>query len=283
MATASDVLRIASAEVGYYRHNDPQTGTKYGRWYASYTGSSYYGQNGVPFCAMFASWCFAQAGASCPGLPESYVPYIYNKAKRQGAILSSKKSAQPGDLVLFDWNNDGSLNHVGIVEKNLGGSLQTIEGNSPAGYVSRKSRPWTNVAYIVRPTFTGGGSTSTSTDGSALGDVEWFGPKFARELIRQTTGGTDDYLSGQSVLNEENFWAVSGGVRYDGGGSDAIRYLQGKLGVSADGYYGANSIKAHQRWLKGLGYYTGEVDGYHGKQTNVAMSKALTNGDYKKL
>ena len=33
MATASDVLRIARAEVGYCRYDDPERGTKYGRWY----------------------------------------------------------------------------------------------------------------------------------------------------------------------------------------------------------------------------------------------------------
>ncbi len=50
MATASDVLRIARAEVGYCRYDDPERGTKYGRWYEAEVdgpGGYDYGANGV--------------------------------------------------------------------------------------------------------------------------------------------------------------------------------------------------------------------------------------------
>lgn len=35
-----------------------------------------------------------------------------------------------GDLIFFDWGNDGSVNHVGIVESVADGRVNTIEGNS---------------------------------------------------------------------------------------------------------------------------------------------------------
>ena len=53
--TAEDVMNIAQDEIGYSRWDDPQEGTKYGRWYADYTDEPYYGTSGVPYCAMFVS------------------------------------------------------------------------------------------------------------------------------------------------------------------------------------------------------------------------------------
>ena len=54
--TAQNVLAWAAGEIGYTRWDDPEEGSKYGRWYAKKHGA-YYGTSGVPFCAMGASWC----------------------------------------------------------------------------------------------------------------------------------------------------------------------------------------------------------------------------------
>ena len=83
--------------------------------------------------------------------------------------------------------------------------------------------------------------------------------------------------------DKEAFWAVSGGVEYGRGGSLAVKALQLGVGVKADGYYGRNTIKAHQKALKAAGYYKDEVDGYHGNQTNVAVCKALKAKWYESL
>lgn len=40
MGTPNDVLRIAVGEIGYYAPDDPQPGSKYGRWMADVTGES---------------------------------------------------------------------------------------------------------------------------------------------------------------------------------------------------------------------------------------------------
>ena len=47
--------------------------------------------------------------------------------------LVSVAEARPGDVVWFDFNRADTIpcNHVGLVERNLGGgALQTIEGNT---------------------------------------------------------------------------------------------------------------------------------------------------------
>lgn len=35
-----------------------------------------------------------------------------------------------GDIIFFDWDNDNSADHVGIVEKTENGTVYTIEGNT---------------------------------------------------------------------------------------------------------------------------------------------------------
>lgn len=43
-----------------------------------------------------------------------------------------------GDIIFFDWGNDGGVDHVGIVESVSGGTVNTIEGNS-GDKVARRS------------------------------------------------------------------------------------------------------------------------------------------------
>lgn len=152
--TANDVLAKARSQLGYSRWSDPNPGTIYGRWYAAYTGVPYYGTSGVPYCAMFVSWVFNQVGARCKGLPAAYCPYILRDAKAARKTVS-KASAKPGDVVLFDWEGDGTADHVGIVESNNGSTMTTIEGNTDNGVVARKYRPYSCICGVVRPDYDG--------------------------------------------------------------------------------------------------------------------------------
>lgn len=156
--TAKDVLKKASEWVGYTRWGDEKEGTVFGRWYAKKMRNPEYGYNGVPYCAMFVSWVFDQVGAKCAGLPEAYCPSIYAAAKKAGKLVDKRK-AKPGDVVLFDWNKDGVADHVGIVRKNNGINLSTVEGNtsrqdqSNGGTVANRVRAWSSVKAIVRPSY----------------------------------------------------------------------------------------------------------------------------------
>lgn len=166
MATASDVLRIAAGEIGYVALQDPEAGSRYGRWYSQDHGSYFAGPStSVPWCAMFVSWVFAQAGQPMPGLPTASCSVIV--ANNRGTSSSKTVSqAQPGDVVLFDWNpsaGDGA-DHVGIVESNHGSYLTTIEGNTSSGSsgsqsngggVWRRTRAYSTVYAIYRPEYSG--------------------------------------------------------------------------------------------------------------------------------
>ena len=61
---------------------------------------------------------------------DPYCPSVVNQLKRDGNWKGTS-NPQPGDLVLFDWDRDGTADHIGIVERvNADGSIGTIEGNT---------------------------------------------------------------------------------------------------------------------------------------------------------
>lgn len=168
MPTGQDVLNVAAMEIGYSRWNDPENGTKYGRWYANKVGDKSYAANGVPFCAMFVSWCMDKAGATAAGVPGAYCPSMLSAAKNAGKTVPVSQ-AQPGDIVYFDWDG-GVPDHVGFVEKNCGDYLQTIEGNTDNGQVKRRTRAISTVCGIVRPNYT----AATKPEGWVLNSIGWW-------------------------------------------------------------------------------------------------------------
>lgn len=171
MATVNDVLNKARGEIGYSRWNDPETGTKYGRYYAQLVGDKGFAANGVAYCAMFVTWVFRHVGQSFPGDPFAYCPYGVNAARSSGRAYSAKQ-AQPGDIVFFDWEGDGVSDHTGIVESNNGSYLTCIEGNTSlngvSGVVARKTRAYSTVVCVCRPNYGTSSSTSGNTSGGKL-------------------------------------------------------------------------------------------------------------------
>ncbi len=94
---------------------------------------SWYGFNGrVEWCACFASWCADQCGYLESGIVPKFslcsdgVDWF----KGRGQWQDKNYEPQAGDLIFFDWGNDGSIDHVGIVEKCENGTVYTVEGNS---------------------------------------------------------------------------------------------------------------------------------------------------------
>ena len=87
---------------------------------------SWYGFNSrVEWCACFVSWCYNQAGASEPRF--SGVPWFQSRGQ-WGA--RDYENIAPGDAIFFDWDLDGSADHVGIVIGTDGSRVYTVEGNS---------------------------------------------------------------------------------------------------------------------------------------------------------
>jgi hypothetical protein len=97
------------------------------------TGKSGINPATTPWCAAFAMNILKDAGVlNLDGLSNrNYCPTIVSWAKDKG-IWGQRGSYQPkpGDAIMFDWEGDGTSDHIGIVEKVENGKVITIEGNS---------------------------------------------------------------------------------------------------------------------------------------------------------
>ena len=92
---------------------------------------SWYGFNSrVEWCACFVSWCYGQRGLSEPrfaGCQSQGIPWFQSHGQ-WGA--RDYDNLAPGDAIFFDWDLDGSADHVGIVIGTDGSRVYTVEGNS---------------------------------------------------------------------------------------------------------------------------------------------------------
>jgi hypothetical protein len=144
----SKVVEIASKEIGQGETPINSNKTKYGKWF---------GLDGMAWCGMFVSWCYAQRGAPLPniGFKKGY-------AGCQTAVAYFRKHNRvtttpvAGNIVFFDWNADGRFDHTGIFVKwiEIGKTFESIEGNtavgndSNGGNVMLRTRKNINVLFV---------------------------------------------------------------------------------------------------------------------------------------
>ena len=115
---SQQIVSVAMGQIGN------SGGQKFWSWYGF--------DSRVEWCACFVSWCADQSGLIESGnvpkfsLCSEGVTWFQGKNKWQsgGTIPSA------GMIIFFDWDHDGTSDHVGIVEKCEGGRVYTIEGNS---------------------------------------------------------------------------------------------------------------------------------------------------------
>ena len=92
---------------------------------------SWYGFNSrVEWCACFVSWCYGQMDLSEPrfaACQSQGIPWFQSHGQWGGRDYAN---IAPGDAIFFDWDLDGSADHVGIVVGTDGSRVYTVEGNS---------------------------------------------------------------------------------------------------------------------------------------------------------
>ena len=150
-----NLIEIAKSQIGYTEKGNNDT--IYGKWF---------GANNQPWCAMFVSWCFNEAGelakvtaqngkgfASC----DIGLKWFAKKNK-----LIPVGQAKAGDIVFFQFDDDAEPDHVGIVKWNNTALkyLNVIEGNTSSGKtgsqangdgVYLKRRSYSLVMGVARP------------------------------------------------------------------------------------------------------------------------------------
>ncbi len=116
-------------------------GDKYWQWYGY--------NHRVEWCAVFVSYIANQNGILNTKVPKFvWVKVGVDYYKERNLLKTPKEyTPKPADVIFFDWNNNGVIDHVGYVEKVVNNTVYTIEGNVDYKDVRRKKYPL-NSSYI---------------------------------------------------------------------------------------------------------------------------------------
>jgi len=275
MATSQELLDFAQGEVGYSRWGDPEQGTKYGRYYAELTGSPWFGTNGVPYCAMFVTYCLSKLGIQCDGFPRAVAIDRRDGLARQVEPFD----LIPGDVIGFDWDGDNTGDHVGFFKEWIQPrySFRTIEGNTGDGEVLECTRYVTQLTIGVRPYYD---DASNPASEAGFLEVDGIAGPHTVTVWQQQLGLIDDGVISDQLPEHDcyrtNVWAVEHGE----GGSPLVREVQrrcGLTGVMVDGDWGKETSKAIQRKLEEWGYYGGGIDGDFGHHSVMALQRSIND------
>lgn len=124
-------LKIAMAERGVKEQPAGSNDGPRVREYQAVTGAYK-----APWCASFTAWAYKLAGRALSGFNAAYVPSYVSAARQSdhGLRIVSADKARPGDLVCFDWGQDGVADHIGILASRVkSGRFSSVEGNTSYG------------------------------------------------------------------------------------------------------------------------------------------------------
>lgn len=192
-----------------------------------------------PWCCAFVVACFVEAGAEdiIPGYAACdqmiHVFKSWNRWKGRGGPVNQ------GDIIFYDWNLDGSADHVGIVTQNQFGQLSVIEGNKSdaVGYRSIPINSNNIIGYGVPNYGASSGVDSTPKDSISSLDREYI-----KTLPLLQKGSKNVFVKVLQIL---------------------LYYYQGSE-LEIDGDFGPNTARAVQRFQT---EYKLEVDEIVGKET----------------
>jgi hypothetical protein len=129
--------------------------------------SSCTGNGGHPefWCADFARWVWAEAGADTVGL-DAAAGSFYVYGQNHGTLHST---AAVGDAVVFDYAGGGVADHVAIVTKvNSNGTIETVSGDWAGDNGSEATFSSTSHAVLNAPAYWGGVGSSPAIIGMTI-------------------------------------------------------------------------------------------------------------------
>jgi hypothetical protein len=126
---SGDIVEVAISQIGN------TGGAPYWSWYGF--------SSRVEWCATFVSWCANECGYIDSGIIPKFaacqtqgIPWF----KERGLWQEPGYIPAPGDIIFFDWGQDGISDHVGIVEYVEGEVVHTVEGNTSDSVARRSYR-----------------------------------------------------------------------------------------------------------------------------------------------
>ena len=279
MSVAQQVLARAASRIGYYAPDDPNPGSEAGRYWADRTGQQWLAgpSDSVWWCMLFVSMCLDECGQiDAIGGFSFNTDYTVNKVRQHpDAYFVSVYDARPGDVVIYNWDGGGT-DHVGFVEKNLGGgTLQTIEGNTSSGDYGSQSAGngvWRRVrnhsiAYVIRPAYTDSEEPSAP---SGLVDIR---------ALQRAVRANPDNVAGPNTRSR--CYALAAASNWGGNTFPfGVAFTQSVVGTKEDGFWGPASEEAHDATVEAVQSAVGsEVDGIYGPDTNTRVNSALDRAE----
>ena len=126
--SSSKALRIFTKELG--RNEAKGQDDKYILWYNAENGTKF--ATTVAWCAISVSWANRRGGINESRYPNFSSCSASLKVFEKSGLVKNPKTYKPksGDLIYFDWDQNGTPEHVGMVFSYDGKYVETIEGNS---------------------------------------------------------------------------------------------------------------------------------------------------------
>lgn len=208
------------------------------KYNTDYYGSAVSGDS-YPWCVTFIWDGFRIAGLSqlfCGGQKTAYCPFVESYARSHGQWVTS--GYKEGDLLLYDWNGDGTADHIGYCAGTSGSSLICIEGNL-SDKVQQVTRSPATVRGAYRPRYSDADPTpSPSPSPTPSG-------KFTLPVLRRGSKG-ETVRAAQILLAGRGYSVGSWGADGDfGSGTYAgVTNFQSSKGLSADGVIGEQTWRA---------------------------------------
>lgn len=231
------------------------TGKQYNDKFKSHLGEN--GTKARKYCHMSGGpWCCAEVSLVYGETNKKlfyggkYCTYCPNALKWARAFLAEIPMylSMGGDLIFFDWNNNGVPDHIGEVDYKIDtDTIATVEGNTgnPA-LVRKKKRPAKYVLGVFRPLYTPANSLSKKqlTANGEFGYQSVYMLQLALEMPKPN-----------GILNKAT-----------------VKKLQTLAGVTADGAWGAKTSKAIQKKLLKV-----KADGVWGEKSTIALKKWINS------
>lgn len=238
MATANDIINKAKDYLGTKEAPANSNNVIF--------NTHYYGRpvsgDAYPWCCAFVWDIFRMCGADnlfYNGDKTGYCPSVHQWGIKN-KLTVPKANGTAGDIVLFDFNNNRTADHIGFIEcKNKDGSYLTIEGNtaignnSNGGAVMRRTRYQSQIIAIIRPKYTPDSemtSASSQTQSDRCNKTIMLGQQHANSFA-QCRLATDGIRGAKTKKAAAKILQRAINLDY-------------KAGLDEDGIFGARSLKA---------------------------------------
>lgn len=187
-ATVNDILKVARSWLGYNESNG-----KFKEILDVYNSHKplargYKIKTTDEWCDCFVSACAIKAGAvDIIGTEVGCEKHIAIFKKKGIWIEDGSIKPKVGDIILFNWDdstqgNNGSADHIGIVEQQYGNTIVCIEGNLNRAVARRTINVgWGYIRGFARPKYSEPTVTQTSTKKKTVDEI-------AKEVIRGVWG-----------------------------------------------------------------------------------------------